>query len=135
MLQEKASYDVIVVSPSWAVELASAGLLTDEFFGLASQRLAFDGTIAIWLDLFYMPDEDVDIVFRTFRRSFPHATAWATEEAEMVLIGSPDPFALSEQEIAKRVVAHTPDLSESFRLARSRASFARKDSPSMNGIT
>ncbi len=25
-------YDVIVVSPSWAVELASAALLTDEFF-------------------------------------------------------------------------------------------------------
>jgi spermidine synthase len=125
LVNEGQRYDIIVVSPSWAVELASAGLLTDEFFALASQRLATDGTIAIWLDLFYMPDEDVDIVFRTFLRSFPHATAWSTEEAEMILVGSPGPFAQSEQEIAERVVAHTPDLAGSFRVARPRESFAR----------
>jgi spermidine synthase len=125
LVNEDKRYDIIVVSPSWAVELASAGLLTDEFFSLASKRLAPDGTIAIWLDLFYVPDEDIDVVFRTFRRSFPHATAWTTEDAEMVLIGSPEPFSLSEQEIAECVVTHAPDLSGRFGVARSRAGFAR----------
>jgi spermidine synthase len=125
LVNEGKRYDIIVVSPSWAVELASAGLLTDEFFALASKRLAPDGTIAIWLDLFYVPDEDIDVVFRTFRRSFPHATAWTTEDAEMVLIGSPEPFSLSEQEIADCVVGHAPDLSGRFGVARSRAGFAR----------
>jgi spermidine synthase len=120
---EGKRYDIIVVSPSWAVELASAGLLTDEFFALASKRLAPDGAIAIWLDLFYVPDEDIDVVFRTFRRSFPHATAWTTEDAEMVLIGSSQPFSLSEQEIAECVAAHAPDLAGRFGVARSGAGF------------
>jgi hypothetical protein len=43
----------------------------------------------------------------------------------MVLIGSPEPFALSEQEIAECVVTHAPDLSGRFGVARSRAGFAR----------
>jgi len=124
-LHPKERYDIIVVSPSWAVELASAALLTDEFFSLASQRLAPGGTVAIWLDLFYIPDEDVDIVLRTFRRSFPYATAWATEDAEMILIGKAVPFTLSEDEIAERVVANAPDLAGSFRVARPRAELAR----------
>jgi spermidine synthase len=121
---ENKRYDIIVVSPSWAVELASAGLLTDEFFDLASKRLAPDGTIAIWLDLFYVPDEDVDVVLRTFRRSFPHATAWVTEDGEMVLIGSQEPFGLSEQEIAERIAAYAPELAERFGVARSSEDFA-----------
>jgi len=118
-------YDVIVVSPSWAVELASAGLLTDEFFALAARRLAPGGTLAIWLDRFYMPDADVDIVLRTFRRSFPHATAWATEDDEMVLVGALGPFRASETEIAERVVARSPNLKGRFGVIRSSEDFAR----------
>ena len=34
------------------------------FFSLASSRLASGGTIAIWLDLFYTDDEEIDIVLR-----------------------------------------------------------------------
>jgi predicted membrane-bound spermidine synthase len=40
LVNEGERYDIIIVSPSWAVEPASAGLLTDEFFALASKRLA-----------------------------------------------------------------------------------------------
>jgi spermidine synthase len=118
-------YDVIVVSPSWAVELASAALLTDEFFALAAQRLAPDGAIAIWLDLFYAADADLDVVFRTFRRSFPHATAWVTQDDEMLLIGSLRHFRHSAAEIAERVVAHAPEMAGRFRVARSSEELAR----------
>jgi spermidine synthase len=125
LVNEGERYDIIIVSPSWAVEPASAGLLTDEFFALASKRLAPDGAIAIWLDLFYVPDVDIDVVLRTFHRSFPHAMAWATEDDEIVLIGSLEPFGRSVQEIAERVVAHAPDLSERFGVVRSGAEFDR----------
>lgn len=119
LVNESVRYDLVIISPSWAVEPASAGLLTDEFFALASKRLARDGVIAIWLDLFYVPDADIDVVLRTFHRSFPHAMAWATEDDEIVLIGSLRPFERSAQEIAERVAAHAPDLSGRFGMVRS----------------
>jgi len=125
LVNEGERYDIIIVSPSWAVEPASAGLLTDEFFALAAKRLARDGTIAIWLDLFYVPDADVDVVLRTFHRSFPHAMAWATEDDEIVLIGSLRPFGRSVQEITKQVVARAPDLSGRFGVVRAGDEFDR----------
>jgi spermidine synthase len=125
LVNEAERYDLIIVSPSWAVEPASAGLLTDEFFALASKRLASAGTIAIWLDLFYVPDADIDIVLRTFHRSFPHAMAWVTEDEEMVLVGSLRPFERSEQEIIEDVVDRAPDLSGRFGVARSGDGFDR----------
>jgi spermidine synthase len=125
LLNEDERYDIIIVSPSWAVEPASAGLLTDEFFALAAKRLARDGTIAIWLDLFYVPDADIDVVLRTFHKSFPHAMAWATEDDEIVLVGSLRPFGRSVQEISEHVVAHAPDLSGRFGAVRSGDEFDR----------
>jgi spermidine synthase len=123
LLQERKQYDIIVVSPSWAVELASAGLLTDEFFQLASKRLTPRGKITIYLDLFYAPSESIDIIFRTFRRSFPHAMAWTTVDGEMILVGSLSPFQRSAQEIGESIVRHTPHLLEQFRVARSGKEF------------
>ena len=67
------------------MELASAALLTDEFFQLASERITPNGTIAVYLDLFYASEDSIDTVLRTFHRSFPHATAWTTADGEMVL--------------------------------------------------
>jgi hypothetical protein len=66
-----------------------------------------------------VPDADIDVVLRTFHRSFPHAMAWATEDDEIVLIGSLRPFERSAQEIAERVAAHAPDLSGRFGMVRS----------------
>jgi len=125
LVNEDERYDLIIVSPSWAVEPASAGLLTDEFFALAATRLTSEGVIAIWLDLFYVPDADIDVVLRTFHRSFPHAMAWATEDDEIILIGSPLPFERSERDIAESVAAHAPELSGRFGVVRSGGEFDR----------
>jgi spermidine synthase len=123
LVNEGKRYDIIIVSPSWAVEPASAGLLTDEFFALASNRLATGGTIAIWLDLFYVPDADIDVVARTFHRNFPHATAWATKDDEVVLIGSLQPFGRSVREITELISANAPNLSGGFGAVRSGEEF------------
>jgi spermidine synthase len=123
LVNEDERYDIIIVSPSWAVEPASAGLLTDEFFALAARRLAVGGTIAIWLDLFYVPDADIDLVARTFVRNFPHATAWATKDDEIVLIGSLQPFGRSVREISELVSLNSPELSGRFGAVRSGAEF------------
>jgi len=123
LLHESKRYDAIVVSPSWAVELASAGLLTDEFFRLASTRLVPNGTISIYLDLFYASEESIAIIFRTFLRSFPYATAWTTIDGEMLLVGSPSPFQRSEREIRESIIQHVPELSNRFEVSRSKRDF------------
>jgi spermidine synthase len=132
LVNQDKRYDIIIVSPSWAVEPASAGLLTDEFFALASKRLAREGTIAIWLDLFYVTDADIDVVLRTFHRSFPHAIAWATDADEIVLIGSLEPFGSSATDIAERVAAYAPDLTGHFGVVRSADEFDRLSEGSIN---
>ena len=51
--------------------------------------------------------------------------AWATEDDEIVLIGSLRPFGRSAQQIAERVVAHASDLSGRFGAVRSGDEFDR----------
>jgi len=125
LLQEDRRYDMIVVSPSWAVELASAGLLTDEFFHLASTRLVPNGMIAIYVDLFYASDESIQIIFRTFRRNFPYAKAWTTVDGEMLLVGSPSPFQRAEREIRDGIFQYAPDLSSRFEVSDSASDFGQ----------
>lgn len=76
LLYSRNTYDMIIVSPSWAVETASTGLLTSEFFSLAASRLRSGGVFSLWLDDFLESDNDLDIILRTMRGSFSHVRLW-----------------------------------------------------------
>ncbi len=79
LMLSRKTYDMIVVSPSWAVEMASAGMLTTEFFRLASQRLHSGGVLALWADRFLESNAELDIILRTMRQSFQHVRLWDVE--------------------------------------------------------
>jgi len=117
LLMSPGKYDLIVASPSWAVESASAGLLTDEFFSLASQRLADDGVMAVWVDFFLMTHDDLEIVARTFSRNFKHAVAWYVEGDFIILVGSPTPFKLAPQALVQNIGTAFPYLQDKFSVA------------------
>lgn len=119
LLLSQEKYDLIVASPSWAVENASAGLLTDEFFALASQRLNDDGIVAVWVDFFLMTHEDLEIVARTFSRNFKHAVAWYVEGDFVILVGSKTPFHLPPQTVSQAIEASFPYLKGVFSVAMS----------------
>jgi spermidine synthase len=108
-------YDVIVASPSWAVELASAGLYTDEFFALASSKITDRGAFAIMVDLEAIPDTDVDIIVRTFSRHFT-MTAWAAA-GNIILVGTRSAPSSTPEEISARILKVRPDLQGLFSLA------------------
>lgn len=108
-------YDVIVASPSWAVELASAGLYTDEFFALASSKITEHGAFAIMVDLEAIPDSDVDIIVRTFARHF-YVTAWSAA-GNIVLVGTKGAPPSSPEEVAGRIDQLRPDLKGLFTVA------------------
>ncbi|HWR57734.1 MAG TPA: fused MFS/spermidine synthase [Thermodesulfovibrionales bacterium] len=125
LLLTRKSYDIIIVSPSWAVELSSAGLLTDEFFASAKDRLTSNGMCAVWVDFFMMSHDDLEIVMRTFARHFSHSAAWYVEGDFIVLTGSNSPVIRPEQEIIQAINVLSPGLQDKYNLAVSGQAFER----------
>ena len=108
LLVEKHPYDVIVVSPSWATDVASAGMLTDEFFSLAAQHLTPTGTIGVWVDFTMMDDTDMSRLLRTFAKSFRHVTAWRVPSGDVVLVGANSDRYADEADVEKLALQATP---------------------------
>jgi spermidine synthase len=117
MLLSKNNYDLIISSPSWAVESSSGELLTDEFFSIAANRLHESGVFATWVDYFMMTEKDLHTILRTFSRNFEHVTAWHIAGNHMILIGSNFNFPYNEEVITDTLTARRPDLSGLYRVA------------------
>ena len=123
LLLNQDLYDVIVVSPSWAVESSSASMLTDEFFGLACNRLRRSGTMAVWIDFFMMTHEDLEMIMRTFSRHFAHATAWYVKGDFVILVGSNSPFPPLE-EVVGRINGYYPAMRDNYNVVLAEEGFA-----------
>jgi spermidine synthase len=108
LLVEKHRYDVIVVSPSWATDVASAGMLTDEFFALAARHLTPTGTIGVWVDFTMMDDADMSLLLRTFAKTFRHVTAWRVPGGDVVLVGASSERYAREEDVEKLALQATP---------------------------
>lgn len=117
MLVKNDLYDLIIVSPSWAVESGSAQFLTDEFFALAASRLTQEGVIALWTDYFLMDDADYEIVLRTFAGRFRHVAAWHILGDNMILVGTNSERRPSGDSIRQTVLNLNPSLNGYFRAA------------------
>jgi len=111
-------YDMIVVSPSWAVEEASAEMLTDEFFKLAESRMDPDGVLAVWVDNFVESDEDMDVILRTVARNFRYVTEWSTEGmGGAVITASNSPSPMTSAQVIEKIAERRPDLKGVFHVA------------------
>lgn len=106
-------YDMMIISPSWAVDMSSGGLLTHEFFTLAKQRLKKDGVISVWADLKIMKGRDAEILIRTFSRNFPNATAWWADD-NMILVGSETAQQHPEDHTMQAVQLFMPEMKTEF---------------------
>lgn len=124
LLITKNAYDLIIISPSWAVEASSSEFLTDEFFELAKGSLSPDGSIALWVDYFLMSEDDLNVVLRTFSRHFKYVTDWHVDGDNMVLVGSASPASYSPDEIRRASVMLSPSLQNSFRVAMTERAIA-----------
>lgn len=116
-------YDLIVASPSWAVEQSSASMLTDEFFALARNNLAPRGVVAVWVDFFLMSHEDLNTVARTFANNFEHCTAWYVEGDFIVLVGSQAPFPVSPEQSLQAIDRFSPELQGKYNIAMTEEMF------------
>lgn len=119
LLLSREAYDIIIASPSWAMEQASAGLLTDEFFQIAANRLTENGVFALWVDFFMLPDEEMEVLVRTFSRHFRHITAWYAEVDNIILTGTNSDVTNSYEAVTEEISMLNPDYKGIFKVAMS----------------
>lgn len=110
-------YDIIVASPSWAVEEASAGLLTEEFFSLASSRLNKSGVFAVWIDYFLMEDNDLETILRTIAYDFKYTTAWYADGNSSIILTGSNSINISPIKIMQAVNELRPELEDQYKVA------------------
>ncbi|HSN15357.1 MAG TPA: fused MFS/spermidine synthase, partial [Anaeromyxobacteraceae bacterium] len=108
LLVHREPYDLIVVSPSWAVEEGSAAMLTDQFFAIAASHLSPDGVAGVWVDFSLMDDADMRRVLRAFAKNFRHVTAWDVPGGDVVLVGTNAARYPSEDSVARLAGIATP---------------------------
>jgi spermidine synthase len=118
LLYSQREYDMIVASPSWAVEMASAGMYTDEFFSLVKKRLAEEGSFSIYVDSF-VSGNDQCTIYRTFSKNFPFSHVWNVADEGTILTGSKSPFSLTPERILENIARHNADLKGVIGLADS----------------
>ena len=87
LLTTPERYDVIISEPSnpWMSGLAS--MFSEEFFGLARQRLRPGGIMLQWIQAYNIRPEDFRMVVNTFRSAFPAASIWNPVRGDFLLVG------------------------------------------------
>lgn len=117
LLVHREPYDLIVVSPSWAVEAGSAAMLTSEFFEIAARHLSPEGVIGVWVDYSIMDGADMSRVLRAFARNFRHVTGWNVPGGDVVLVGSNAAAYPAEGDVARLAELATPEAKGRFEVA------------------
>src|SRR3989338_2581290 len=99
----RQEYDVIISEPSnpWMAGLAY--LFTREFYTLAKRRLAPDGVMCQWLQLYGLFPRDVKLMLKTFHEAFPHVSVWSSVPGDLLLVGSMAPQQVAYRELAERM--------------------------------
>jgi len=117
LLLHPEKYDIIIASPSWAVDASSASLLTDEFFSLVQRRLHRTGVFATWLDYFLMTEDDLEIMLRTLSHHFRNVSAWLMPGDNMILTGSNFAIHRPPESIIRQINSAWPYLRGEYRMA------------------
>lgn len=87
------TYDVIINEPTnpWIAGVAS--LFTREYYEVARNRLRPGGFFVQWLQCYEILDPTLYSMLYTFNEQFPYSTLFNVSSADLVLIGSTEPFA------------------------------------------
>ena len=99
----RQEYDVIISEPSNPWMAGVAALFTREFYALAKRRLAPDGVMCQWLQLYGLFPRDVKLMLKTFHEAFPHVSVWSPMPGDLLLVGSMAPQQVAYRELAERM--------------------------------
>lgn len=96
-------YDVIISEPSNPWMAGVAGVFSLEFYETCRSRLAPDGLMLQWVQLYEFSDAGMDMVLATFSRAFPYVSVWQSLRADLLLVGSLTPPDVDLAALAARM--------------------------------
>lgn len=86
-------YDVIINEPSNPWMAGVADIFSQDYYRLCAAKLKPGGIVAHWFHLYETNDDLVQRVIDTFVSVFPHVELWDVNAGDVVLLGSPEPWA------------------------------------------
>lgn len=104
LLTTEEKFDVITADPIHPWFRGAGYLYTDEYFRLASARLAEGGVMCQWLPIYELTPENLKSVVKTFTGAFRYTMLWLTYY-DSVIVGSNSPIILDEAELERRISA------------------------------
>ncbi|MBK9139809.1 MAG: fused MFS/spermidine synthase [Verrucomicrobia bacterium] len=103
LLHTDRRYDVIISEPSNPWMAGVAGVFSREFYETCRSRLAPDGVILQWMQLYEFSDGGLDIVLATFSRVFPFVSVWQSLRGDLFLVGTVNPLPVNLTALAARM--------------------------------
>jgi len=88
-------YDIISVDATSPKSAGSGSLYSVEFYQACQEHLSAEGLLVAWMPYHLMSVEEVQMVARTFRSVFPHATLWYSFTRHYyLLVGTQQEFSV-----------------------------------------
>jgi spermidine synthase len=103
LLETKDTFDVITLEPPPPRDAGVVNLYTEEFYGLARQRLRPGGVIAQWVPLDFNRGVLPKMILKAMMAKFKHVSLWLPSRMEGVAIASDGPLKIDPRELASRM--------------------------------
>jgi spermidine synthase len=99
LLLTDQKYDVIMADALRPQHAGSSALYSRQYYDLVRAALADGGVMMQWID-HSIPENQYQLLLRTFLEAFPYVTAWADAT---LFIGSDRPYMLDRETLAARL--------------------------------
>lgn len=96
-------YDLIFSEPSNPYRAGIASLFTQEFYRAVHDRLPDDGVFVQWLQAYNVDAKTVRTVYATLGSVFPEVETWISEESDLLLVASKQPFVYDVPQMRARI--------------------------------
>ncbi len=103
LLTSSERYDVIASEPSNPYRAGVASLFTREYYEAIASRLADDGLLVQWLQVYDVDIETLQTVYATLASVFPHLESWQVGRADLALVASKRPVDYDVPRLRKRL--------------------------------
>jgi spermidine synthase len=78
----------VISEPSNPWIAGIGNLFSVDFYAAVRARLRADGIMVQWFHTYEMTDETLQLLLRTFAKSFEHVTLWSPKSGDLILVGS-----------------------------------------------